>query len=690
MSSPISDDAGLKIASQVPLPDCDSSDQELEVSHSEDPNPENDLIHAGNAIRNSPCLSVPPQLMSLTDPPNEIQETERVESSARSGQVRSSKAKRGLSSSSHESSCLSCTSITAVIAIIVSVILFGLQYQQSNKLALLQITLSIQESCRTHPNDSYLQSLPTCQEARLRDDIDFQKRSLRPPPLFPQAKFKFDYVKQATRSSIILAALCFVIVRLSYLTFFHPLARFEGPFLARYSNMSSTCFEITPGVNNMAGLLAPYSTCWPEPVEESQMAPKVGSYSAPKIIYGFGTRTVPSLVKDPIFFTPEVDHSINIFNQTDKGEHGRMRRTWSFAFSMSNLLENEDVLIRTNEFIREIGRLRSPDSKRGIDIIQQFNYLAFNIIGEMSFGDSFDSRLEEQPENQYHWADVMSNTIYIKDVMRAVRLIPGMSNMPLSTRKRKYHLISIIRERWQLTTLSRLKKVTTRRDFMHHILTTKGPRPTDVEIASDFNYIIMAGTMQIATFLAGVTYYLGQNPRALLRLQQEIRSRFSCLEEITSKALMECEYLNAVVQEGLRIHPPAGAGHFPRIVPKGGCEIDGEWIPGGTQVSVHQWSLVRDPLNFWKPSVFIPERWLQNEVDGQFRDRLETSIPFSYGPRGCLGRNLAYLEMRMVLAKMFWQYDLAWFNSDKIDWERDSKCYTFWGNPDLRVLLRAI
>lgn len=50
--------------------------------------------------------------------------------------------------------------------------------------------------------------------------------------------------------------------------------------------------------------------------------------------------------------------------------------------------------------------------------------------------------------------------------------------------------------------------------------------------------------------------------------------------------------------------------------------------------------------------------------------------------------SLAYLEMRMVLAKLFWQYDLAWFNSDEIVWERDTKGYTLWEKPDLRVLLR--
>jgi cytochrome P450 len=127
---------------------------------------------------------------------------------------------------------------------------------------------------------------------------------------------------------------------------------------------------------------------------------------------------------------------------------------------------------------------------------------------------------------------------------------------------------------------------------MFHILTSKGPKATNLEIASHFNVIMMAGAVTTATFLAGVTYYLGRNQSALIKLQQELRSRFSSLAEMNSKVLMKCDYLNAVVEEGLRIYPPAGAGHLSRIVPKGGCEIDGFWIPEGVsppqQLQVYQ------------------------------------------------------------------------------------------------------
>ncbi len=74
--------------------------------------------------------------------------------------------------------------------------------------------------------------------------------------------------------------------------------------------------------------------------------------------------------KDPRFFTPEVDHSMNIINECDKKKHSRMRRMLSLAFSMSNLMKNEDVLIRrTNEFLDIIGDYKSGRGRRDLDIV---------------------------------------------------------------------------------------------------------------------------------------------------------------------------------------------------------------------------------------------------------------------------------------------------------------------------------
>ena len=106
------------------------------------------------------------------------------------------------------------------------------------------------------------------------------------------------------------------------------------------------------------------------------------------------------MAKDPRFSTPEVDHSMNIINECDKEEHSRMRRMLSSAFSMSNTIANEDTLIRrTNEFLAVIGDkiMNEDSSEKGIDIFQHLNHVTFEIMGELSFGDSWDLQLEKQP-----------------------------------------------------------------------------------------------------------------------------------------------------------------------------------------------------------------------------------------------------------------------------------------------------
>ncbi|RYP13440.1 hypothetical protein DL766_009854 [Monosporascus sp. MC13-8B] len=153
---------------------------------------------------------------------------------------------------------------------------------------------------------------------------------------------------------------------------------------------------------------------------------------------------------------------------------------------------------------------------------------------------------------------------------------------------------------------------------------------------------MLAGSITIATFLPGTLYYLCKKPAKRTRFIKEIRDRFTTAAEINARALVkDCPYLNAVCKESLRIYPPAGAAHLTRIVPDGGCDIAGYWMPGG----------------------FIPERWLRTEPEGRQGDKLETSLPFSSGPRGCLGKNLAYLEMRIILTRFFWRYDIDWFDA---------------------------
>lgn len=164
--------------------------------------------------------------------------------------------------------------------------------------------------------------------------------------------------------------------------------------------------------------------------------------------------------------------------------------------------------------------------------------------------------------------------------------------------------------------------------------------------------LIIGASDTIKVFFIGVTYFLMRNPDCLAKLTDEIRGTFSSSDERTGDATAGLEYLKAVIEEGLCMWPNVPAG-MSREVPKGGSQISGYHVPAGTSVRVSAWSVNYDP-NYWhEPRSFNPERWISEG----FGDRKEASQPFSLGPRGCLGMNLACIEMRVVLAKMAFAYE---------------------------------
>ncbi|KAL9583287.1 MAG: hypothetical protein Q9203_005146 [Teloschistes exilis] len=197
------------------------------------------------------------------------------------------------------------------------------------------------------------------------------------------------------------------------------------------------------------------------------------------------------------------------------------------------------------------------------------------------------------------------------------------------------------------------------------------------EMTAHASTLVIAGGETVSTFLGAVTYYLTRHPECLHKLQEEIRTRYGRYGEISATSAQQLPYLQAVINEGLRIYPPGSQG-FPRVSP--GAMIADHWVPKGAEVYTSGWSLTHDARNFHEPFSFKPERWL----DPTNADVKEASQPFSLGPRGCLGRNFAYMEMNLVLAKMLWRYDLHSMSSG-LDWAGQSHMHVMWWKPELRI-----
>lgn len=193
------------------------------------------------------------------------------------------------------------------------------------------------------------------------------------------------------------------------------------------------------------------------------------------------------------------------------------------------------------------------------------------------------------------------------------------------------------------------------------------------------------GTETTATALSGATYHLLCNPTILQKLTTEIRTTFSTFDDLTLESLPRLSYLHGCLQESLRMYPPVPS-ILPRMVPKGGAVICDYWLPEGTLIGVPQYATYRAPSHFKNPNEFHPERWLG---DPEYKDdHLDAMEPFSTGPRNCIGKNLAWLEMRLLFATVLLTFDLELCPESK-EWS-DQKVYTLWEKKPLMCRLTPV
>ncbi|KAM3417122.1 hypothetical protein BST61_g8698 [Cercospora zeina] len=212
------------------------------------------------------------------------------------------------------------------------------------------------------------------------------------------------------------------------------------------------------------------------------------------------------------------------------------------------------------------------------------------------------------------------------------------------------------------------------------------------EMCNNALVFMLGGTETTASLLAGLTYLLLTHPEKMTRLTKEIRESFVDDADIILDNLRGLPYLNACIEEGLRLFPPTAIG-LPRITPAGQVTIiDGHAVPGNTRVSVPLMALSHNPMYWTHPADFIPERWLDTAAQDPSpyaQDVREASQPFSMGRRACIGKSFAYHNIRLILSKLLWHFDLG-LSRESEHW-LPQKNYIVWERPPLNcsVALRS-
>ena len=214
-----------------------------------------------------------------------------------------------------------------------------------------------------------------------------------------------------------------------------------------------------------------------------------------------------------------------------------------------------------------------------------------------------------------------------------------------------------------------------REDMFYHILRAKDPETGHVgysreELHHESEMLVVAGSDTTSTVFAAMFFYLTRYPIVYGKLVAEIRAAFTDFGQIREGTqLQSCRYLRAFIDEAMRMNPPI-SGDLIREVMAGGITVDGHYLDEGTSVGVSAYALHHNQEIFTDSAVFRPERWIPDEAAGIDSESVSLSrsgfVPFSIGPRGCVGKNLAYMEMSIVMAKILFLADVRGVDGDDL------------------------
>ena len=173
----------------------------------------------------------------------------------------------------------------------------------------------------------------------------------------------------------------------------------------------------------------------------------------------------------------------------------------------------------------------------------------------------------------------------------------------------------------------------------------------DQQIRNEVMGLLLAGYETTANALTWTVYLLSQNSWAMQRLRQEVRQTLAGRTP-NSTDLAALPYLHQVLDESLRLFPPAWIIGRRALADD---EIGGYYVPAGTVIAICIYTLHRHAAFWEEPERFDPDRFTPERI--ACRERY-AYIPFSTGPRQCIGNGFALLEARLILACVAQRFEL--------------------------------
>ncbi|KAL3462282.1 cytochrome P450 [Aspergillus heterothallicus] len=461
-----------------------------------------------------------------------------------------------------------------------------------------------------------------------------------------------------TVASIMLASSSFqlglVASMLLYRAFFHRLRRFPGPFSVKLTRLSimMRSLERTQYHLDLEDMHRKYG-------DFVRTGPRELSINRPSAVQALGGPQ--SLCTKPTWYSHVSDDKtlISLNSTRNPDVHRRRRRAWDRGFSMKALTTYEPrIQHKVDVLVSQIrSRLGQP-----LNISEWTMYLAFDVMGLVGFSKDF-RQLEEAVEHaaikelheQMLFLGILKPAPWVLTILGAIQGLVGNYGQFMTYCADR---IAEKKNEWNVSdtkvpkdVISWLLKAADEND--------QSAPPGDQALNEDGRLMIITGSDTTGVALANAFYYLAKHPAVYRKLQSELDEIFTTptpLLEFSNETLRRLPYLEAVINETIRLKPAVPSGQ-PRQTPPGGLQIDEMWIPGDTIVVVPQHVIQRDDRYFPHGAEFIPERWLEKK--GTLIVHEEAFFPFQTGRYGCVGKQLALMEMRIAIARLALEFDIS-------------------------------
>ncbi|KAK9693339.1 Phosphatidylethanolamine-binding protein [Popillia japonica] len=181
---------------------------------------------------------------------------------------------------------------------------------------------------------------------------------------------------------------------------------------------------------------------------------------------------------------------------------------------------------------------------------------------------------------------------------------------------------------------------------------------TKTLLRDEIHTIIIAATDTTSTGLAYTIQLLADHPEVQEKAFREVHKIYLQQSQYatTITDLSKMVYLHAVIQEAMRLYPPVP--YITKVLTDD-VEYDGIILKKGLTLVLINYELHKNPKYYVEPNKFMPERFLTPKTENS---NTYTYIPFSAGPRSCIGNRYAFLSMKTFLSKLLLQYELITVN----------------------------